>query len=305
MINVVALATYLESKLNANNEGLVFRTYTFDKVLDKRYELVDQQKTNFIPTIISTPVGSYLPMNDIQGSRMSFSIEMMLPLEYKQDWLNIVNTFIYSFNGKLVYLTNSISETIPPQDPTTYTTIKLTAQVATYGLVSPANFEVVKDIASYLPINKTSEYVGVTIPVSIKTIKGFYVGDSVKVSIANYNNEATGNLATGYYKFKATDFSIKNAKLTITDHFVDETTGRTLISQNDIKFIMTCYYEANTMMNNILGDIANGTNQNKNYWLKIELPTGTIYHRVVLFDNSAVFPIDDFALIPLVFARAF
>lgn len=304
MINVVSLATLLETKLNANSEGLIFRTYTFDKVLDKRYELVDQQKTNFIPTIISTPVGSYLPMNDIQGSRLGFSLEMMLPLEYKQDWLDMVNSFIYSINGKLFYLQGStITETVPLTTP--YTTMKLTAQVATYGLVSPANFEVVKDIASYLPINKTSEYIGITIPIQLKTVVGFVVGDSVRASIAVYNGEASGNLAPNYYKVKTQDFTVKNAKLPITTHPTGETTGKTMISQNDIKFIMTAYYENVTIMNNILSDIINGTNQNKNYWLKIETVTGTFYHRCVIFDNSAVFPIDDFALIPLVFARAF
>ena len=304
MINVVALASFLEGKLNANTEGLVFRTYTFDKVLDKRYDYVDQQKTNFIPTIISTPVGSYLPMNDIRGSRLAFSLEMMLPLEFKQDWLDMVNTFIYTINGKLFYLQGStITETVPVSG--SYTTMKITAQVPTYGLVSPANFEVVKDIASYLPINRTSEYVGITIPIQLKTVIGFIVGDSLKASIAVFNNEATGDLATGYYKIKTTDFSIKNAKVPLSEHFIDQTTGETLISQNDIKFIMTAYYENVTMMNNILSDIINGTNQNKNYWLKIEVPSGTFYHRVVLFDNSAVFPIDDYALIPMVFARAF
>lgn len=303
MINVVALAAFLETKLNANSEGLIFRTYTFDKVLDKRYELVDQQKTNFIPTIISTPVGSYLPMNDIQGSRLGFSLEMMLPLELKQDWLDMVNSFIYTINGKLFYLQGStITETIPVSG--SYTTIKLTAQVPTYGLVSPANFEVVKNIASYLPINKTSEYVGITIPIQLKSVVGFVVGDSAKVSIAVYNGEASGNLATGYYKIKTQDFSVKNAKLPITFHPTEEDTGKTIISQNDIKFILTAYYENVTILNNIITDVINGTNQNKNYWLKVETVAGTFYHRVVLFDNSAVFPIDDFALIPMVFARA-
>jgi hypothetical protein len=304
MINVVALATFIEGKLNANTEGLVFRTYTFDKVLDKRYELVDQEKTNFIPTIISTPIGSYLPMNDIQGSRMSLSLEMMLPLELKQDWLDMLNTFIYSINGKVFYLQGTTFNTTVPVSGA-FTTVKITAQVPTYGLVSPANFEVVKDIASYLPINRTSEYVGITVPMSIKTVTGFVVGDDIKVSIVAYNGEATGNLATGYYKIKTSDFAIKNSKIPVTDHFINQATAKTFISQNDLKFILTAYYERVAILNSILTDIATGANQNKNYWLKLELPSGTVYHRVILFDNSAVFPIDDYALIPMVFARAY
>lgn len=67
---------------------------------------------------------------------------------------------------------------------------------------------------------------------------------------------------------------------------------------------MTAYYEKGGILDNILLDIALGTNMNKKYWLKMELPNSTVYQKVIIFDNSVVFPIDEFAIIPLIFAKA-
>lgn len=189
MINIIALATFLETKLNANTEGLIFRVYTFEKTLDRRYETINGTKTNFIPAIITTPVGSYLPYNDLQGSRISFNLELMLPLKDKQDWLDMVNIFVYTINGKVFYLKGSNITEQPPQAP--YTTIKMTCQVPSITTVSPANFELAQDIASYLPIDRTMDYLGINIPVGVKTINGFNIGDELTVSFAPINSSTT------------------------------------------------------------------------------------------------------------------
>jgi hypothetical protein len=365
MIDIVSLASFIEGKLNANSEGLVFRTFTLEKTLDTRYTMVDQQKVSFIPSIISNPVGSYLPMNDIQGSRVSFNLEIMLPLKLKLDWLAMLNAFIYTINGKVFYLQNgTFSETKFVSGA--YTTIKMTAQTANFGLISPTNLEQIDQIASYLPISRTEEYILINVPFNLKTINGFIVGDEVKISVAEYvtaswetatssdittfgstltisdNPEITSQSTfiqwlnnnhylsetyatafyTGvspallaknpshpklhnYYKLKILDFSVKNTKLPITQHPVGEDTGKTYIKENDVKYILTAYYEKTSVLDNILGNIVLGTNQNKYYWLKMELPSGLYYRKSVLFDNNAVFPIDDFAIIPLVFTKAF
>jgi hypothetical protein len=364
MIDIVSLASFIEGKLNANSEGLVFRTFTLEKTLDTRYTMVDQQKVSFIPSIISNPVGSYLPMNDIQGSRVSFNLEIMLPLKLKLDWLAMLNAFIYTINGKVFYLQNgTFSETKFVSG--TYTTIKMTAQTANFGLISPTNLEQIDQIASYLPISRTEEYVLINVPFNLKTINGFIVGDEIKISIADYtvaswttalstdiatygsnlfvsspvittqaafnqwlndNHYLSETYATAtyqsspylffaknpshpkllnYYKLKILDFSVKNTKLPITQHPVGEDTGKTYIKENDVKYILTAYYEKTSILDNILASIVLGTNQNKHYWLKMDLPSGIYYRKSVLFDNNAVFPIDDFAIIPLVFTKAF
>ncbi len=371
MINVVNLAVFLESKLNANSQNLVFRTYTFEKTLDKRYEYVQGTgKINFVPSIISSPMGSYLPMNDVRGVRVGFNLEIMLPLADKLDWINMLNDFVYSINGKVFYYKSdgTFVDTIPLSG--SYETIKMTCQIPTFSSVSPANFELVKEIGSYLPINKTEDYVGINVPIQMKTINGFIIGDQAKISLANipagtwvasnstiwatytdatrklvisgstqfftssanlasymatnYLNSSQYVMASGvssggttYYvfnqaspeqatfvKLKTTDFTIKNTKVPITEHWVGETTGQSWINQNDVKYITTTYYEKNTLLDAILGDIVMGTNMNKNYFIKMELPNGVFYQRVIIFDNSGVFPIDEFSLIPLVFAKA-
>lgn len=301
MIDVVALASFLETKLNDNTQGLVFRTYTFEQHLDKRYDTVNGVKVSFVPSIITTPTGSYLPINDVQGARLQFNLEIMLPLKYKDNWINMLNNFVWSINGKYFY--------IDPTDgsyDTTYasgkTTAKITCQVPTFGTVNPQNFETIRDISSYLPINETESYIAINIPISLKTVIGFNVGDEAKASIAVYANETPATHT--YYKLKVTDLTIKNSKVPQTSHVDGETTGKTRIIQNDVKYIMTCYYEKTTILDNLMNDIALGTNMNRLYWLKLEIPSGTQYVKVVLFDNNAIYPIDDFTVIPLVFAKA-
>ena len=372
MIDVVKLATFLETKLNANSQGLVFRTYTFEKALDKRYEpLTGGVKVNFIPSIITTPVGSYLPLNDIQGARLSFNLEIMLPLADKDNWLDMLNAFVWSINGKIFYVTSA------GVYATTYasgsTTVKMTCQVASFGAISPENYEEMKDINSVMPINKTENYILINVPISLKTVYGFVVGDEASVYLtpalttgewtaitsqvfATYPVASTytvpdvviadtaaliawlnanGRTAVGsqgtllgargynnmggaicvsnpchylnltYIKLKAIDFSIKNAKVPATNDFIDATTATTFNKENDVKYVMSAYYERTTILDNLVADIALGTNMNKNYWLKMIFPSATQYVRVVALENNVMFPIDDYALIPLAFGKAY
>jgi hypothetical protein len=363
MINIIALATFLETKLNTNTEGLIFRVYTFEKTLDRRYELINGTKTNFIPAIITTPVGSYLPYNDLQGSRISFNLELMLPLKDKQDWLDMVNSFVYTINGKVFYLKGSNITDNPPEMP--YTTMKLTCQVPSITTVSPANFELAQDIASYLPIDRTMDYLGINIPVGVKTINGFNIGDEAIVSIApitatpswttgtagdittfgntlsvvtaqasqaafntwlNANHTLSTTYATAiytsggttyraknpyhpvvhnYYKLKFSDFAIKQARYPITEHFIGQPTAQSFISQNDTKFITTIYYEKNAYLDEIVSNSATGENTNKEYWLKVQTTSTATptYTKTIIYDTSAIFPIDDFNLISLSFVK--
>lgn len=335
MINPITLAQFIETKLNDNDFNVVFRTYTYQKDLDRRYEKIDGVKTNFIPSIITSPMGSYLPMNFMRGERLSFQVEVLIPLSYKETWISLVDEFVWKVNGVSFFIDSSSPEkwvtkeisyhattgartdsykdvftnaTVTPSG--TLKAVKLTCQVPSFGSVSPQNFEVAQQVASYLPILKTESYIQVVIPISIKTVEGFFVGDNAKAYLIKYEDATLSgsipipNTGETWYQLKTTDLSIKNAKVPTSEHYNLESTGETFIAQNDVKFITTCYYENNTLMNKILENITTGENQNQKYWIKIELPTKTFYQKVVLFDNSSVFPIDDFTIIPLVFAKA-
>lgn len=367
MIDVVLLAEFLESKLNANTEGLKFRTYTYEKTLDRRYDNEDGTNANFIPSIITTPMGSYMPINTMRGSRLAFNLEILLPVSDKYSWIDMVNDFVWSINGKVFYQ-HGTTITEAKESGVTNITIKMTCQVPSFGSVSAQNFELMNQIASYLPIRKTENYIGITIPISLKTIEGFLVGDQVEVYLstasesgwiastvqeymtfasqyklavitATFNSTAelvnwmninhpysltyaaaSGSnslgtvtfyaknpfhyLAHNYTRIKAPDFSVKNARIPITEHFEGATTGETFISQNDVKYIMTAYYENNVLMNAIVDNIHSGSNQNQKYWLKAVYPHSTKYNKVVIYDQSAVFPVDDYAIIPLTFVNA-
>lgn len=307
MIDVVKLAEFVESKLNLNSESLVFRTYTFEQHLDKRYEKVAGVNEAFIPSIITTPTGSYLPTNDRRGARLSFNLEIMMPLIYKEQWLDMLNEFIWTLNGKVFYITSTgtYAETKPSSG--SFTTSKFGVQVPTFGTLTPQNFQELNQISTYLPISKTQFYIAITVPISLKTVEGFNVGDETLVYLAKYVNE-TASTHT-YTKLKVSDFSVKHAKVPLTNHFIGETSGSTVIQESDSKYITTVYYENNDLLDEIVDNAIDGVNQNQWYWLKIVRPiksspyTSTKYRRVVIIDDSAVFPIDDYSIIPLVFAN--
>lgn len=371
MVDIVALATFLEQRLNTNSQGLVFRTYTFEKHLDKRYDDADPlNKIMFVPSIITTPMGSYLPLNDMQGSRLSFNLEILLPLTDKTKWLDMINAFVWSINGKVFYMAvdGSMSEIYAGGS----TTLKFTCQVPSFGAITPENFDVLSNISEYLPISKTESYASINVPISLKTIIGFCVGDETKAYLGLENTYGTewysitaaqfalipesatytyhggviadtaaliaylhshgfsaigsqantaaarGYTITGfavcvanpyhylnqdYCKLKTMDFSVKNAKVPMTTQFVGETTGKTIITDNDSKFIATAYYERNTILRTVVQNIVNGTNQNAIYWLKIAMPEDTFYIKVNIFSNDLVMAIDDYDMLPLVFAR--
>ena len=72
MINPNNLASFIESKLNQNQEGLVFKTFTIDHKLDRRYE----NKINYLPSIITNPQGSYMVKNEIKADEKKANEKM-------------------------------------------------------------------------------------------------------------------------------------------------------------------------------------------------------------------------------------
>ena len=105
MIDIIKIATFLEDKLNQNLSGFTFRVYTFEKTLDNRYERDEKDSPYEItPAIITTPVGSYLPMNQMRGMRLSFNLEALIPLSKKENWIEMINEFVWSVNGKVFLL---------------------------------------------------------------------------------------------------------------------------------------------------------------------------------------------------------
>lgn len=369
MIDVVKLAEFIEVKLNDNSQNLTFRTFTFEKTLDRRYTSDGTTKTQFIPSIITTPIGSYLPMNTMRGSRLSFNLEILLPLSDKYQWIEMVNEFIWSINGRLFYLDESSITSTKPEE-TSAVTLKVTCQVPSFGSVTAQNFELMNEISTYLPIKKTENYVGINIPISIKTIENFAVGDEIQIYLSEiplgadnwvastsveYNaapeaqriqitsptfdmvkdmiiwlktNHPTGipyRYAKGtnsagtvfhyakfltsetaiYTRIIAPDFTVKRTKLPKTEHFEGENTGETFIAENDVKYICTAYYENTLLHNKLIENMVEGKNQNQTYWLKVIYPNAyTFTLKVVILDEASVFPIDDYALIPLVLTKA-
>ncbi|NCA95553.1 MAG: hypothetical protein EOM74_01085, partial [Methanomicrobia archaeon] len=184
MIDIIKIATFLETKLNENTSGFFFRVYTFEKTLDRRYEKDEQgQRYDITPAIITTPIGSYLPQNQMRGMRLSFNLEAMIPLSKKEQWIEMINSFVWSVNGKVFYLLDNgtLTETQPSEN---YQTLKMSLQVPSFGTVGPSNIEVVKQINSYIPIRTTEDYIAINIPISMNTIKDFFIGDERKVWMA-------------------------------------------------------------------------------------------------------------------------
>jgi len=202
MINIENLAVFVESQLNANTENLIYKTFHIHQEMDRRYE----GTTNFIPSIINSPNGSYLPKNDMKGERITFTLQILLPVKQLVDWNTTVNDFIWRINGKTFYINDaygngdflyksnyvyykvSNNAVVVPAGGSVIKAIKVICSVPTFGTIGPENMEVQQEVAGYLPIDKTIEYIDIQIPIALKTINDFAIGDEVSVSMAIDNS---------------------------------------------------------------------------------------------------------------------
>lgn len=374
MLDIVKLAEFIEEKLNVNSQGIIFRTYTYEKTLDKRYETDSQgTKTEFVPSIITTPIGSYLPMNDVRGMRLSFNVEILLPYKYKDEWIDMLEDFVYELNGKIFYYgrdTKVFYEAKYDGATEKFTVIKMSCQVPTFGAVGPQNFEVIRDIATYLPISKTENYIAINIPISIKTSENIHIGDEASLSIANvgttewatststvydsalalgklyvgvsfanqaafhvyvvtnypisstlysdmkapsttfgtfyYEHNASSPYLLEFYKLKPIDKGDQNQRLLETNHLEGDATSVTIIKENATSWSTNVYYESGiAILDTLAYEIATGDNMNHKYWVKKIMPNGlAVYRLCVLSSDSASYPTDDFATLPLTFMKA-
>jgi hypothetical protein len=202
MISIVKLSEFVQSLLNDNNESLTFKTFNVYQNLDQIFE--EGSTVNFIPSIINSPNGNYLPKNDIRGERLSFSLQVLLPVEKLPNWYDFVNVFVWKLNGKVFYINNeygngdylykvgttyfkvSTNEVVVPSG--IIKTLKMICNTPTFGTISSENFEMQQQVAGYLPIDKTKEYIDVQIPISLRAINDFSIGDEVDVFVAIANN---------------------------------------------------------------------------------------------------------------------
>ena len=209
MINVENLAAFVESQLNANTEDLVFKTFHIQQKVDRRYE----GTINFIPSIINSPNGSYLPKNDMKGERITFTLQILLPVKQLVDWNTTVNDFIWRINGRTFYINDaygngdflyksnyvyykvSNNAVVVPAGGSVIKAIKVICSVPTFGTIGPENMDIQQEVSSYLPIDKTIEYIDIQVPIALKTINDFAIGDevSVSLSIANSNPWVASN----------------------------------------------------------------------------------------------------------------
>lgn len=301
MINISDLAQFIEDKLNASTSGsFEYRINTYSQQADARHEKEAGVDKEIVWGLISAPVGSYLPQNTIKGARLGFTVSLFIPIIHKAIWQDMVHAFIYSFNGKIFYVGSdgSFDSTFATGD----TTVKFSAQAEQVNVIGSMTSNELDPIKQYLPKLTTRQYINVNIPFDMKTVEGYVVGDETVISLAPYVHATPTDVSNVYTEIAKTNFSVKRTKAAITEHIDGETTAKTKIATNGVQYIVNAYYGRNTLLSAIVGDIMDGTNQNKPYWLKIVEPSGTNYKKVVITSDDYISNVDDFVILPLVFA---
>lgn len=105
----------------------------------------------------------------------------------------MLDSFIYEVNGKVFYYGRETKVFYEEREynPTEgYTIVKFSCQVPSFGAVGPQNFEVIKDVATYLPISKTENYIAINVPVAVKTSENVHIGDEAGLYIAEPYDDA-------------------------------------------------------------------------------------------------------------------
>ena len=213
MINPYILAQYIQDKLNLNGGGMEFEVAVYNNFLDSRKRINESNiKNNIIPAIISSPLGTPIPIKGLKAERGSLTLEIALPISEKKDWLEFANTFIYSLNGEIKYLYDGVLHDNLPEIGT-YSTIKITCETPTFGELSPMNTEVWNNISTYLPIRRTEVYMMININFNLKIVDDVFVGDEFNLAISN-----NPSIKSNYYVSTQEIFDLqKNEYKTIVD----------------------------------------------------------------------------------------
>lgn len=285
MVEIERLAEIVEELLNKNEQGLYFKTFFYDKKLDRRYE---DDGEEFIASIISPPTGSLIPVYKLQSSDSSFNLQILFPIDKKSKLHSTMEKFYSEIVGLMKIEQGN----------------KIVFGCDRYN-ISSIQSTVVNELSENDPrlaLNVQREYMVVEIPIYFFETKQGFLGNEIEYWIKKEDEDDSK-----YIKLLPVTSVAANSRETKSVHAIDASTACSRNTSNAIAIGFEAFYTGTDLEKEILKNTLNGLNMNQIYNLKIMMMNDeelANYAVILQSETSVSIMLGDMIKIRYSFARA-
>ncbi len=282
MVEIERLAEIVESLLNRNEQGLVFKTFFYDKKLDRRYE---DNGEEFIASIISPPTGSLIPVYGLQSADSTFNLQILYPVDKKNELHSAMEKFYLQIVGLMMIENGN----------------KIVFSCDRYN-ISSIQSTVVNELSENDPrlaLNVQREYMVVEVPIYFFETKQGFLGNEIEYWIKREEDNE-------YIKLLPVTSAAVNSRDTKSAQGINANTTFVRNTSNAIAIGFDAFYTGTGLEKEILVNTLNGLSMNRIYHLMIKMNDEELANYEVILQNetSVSIAVGDMIKIRYSFARA-
>jgi hypothetical protein len=284
MINIADLSSAFETLLNNNTLQTKFKTFYWIENLDRNYTVDGNADDGFIASVILNQSGQYRPIPNQTISDQSFTLQIFFPQGRKDEILANIEQLANKVVGKVVTV-----DTKP---------LVFNMDIPTLSEIKQEHIKAINLDDPRLALRETENYGIVQLRFYFVESTGLMYGNSVKYSL---KKTADAN----YVELIRLDANTTNSKSLATEQFLNSDSAVSVVQFNAFTNSLTCYFvPTSTLHQEIVADAENGTNQNRQYNLKIEYGTVVFTKTVIIESVNIAQPLGNLITLSLTFKKA-
>lgn len=282
MVEIKRLAEIIESLLNRNEQGLIFKTFFYDKKLDRRYE---DDGVEFIASIISPPTGSLIPVYGLQSADSTFNLQILYPVDKKNELHSAMEKFYLQIVGLMMIENGN----------------KIVFSCDRYN-ISSIQSTVINELSENDPrlaLNVQREYMVVEVPIYFFETKRGFLGNEIEYWIKREEDNE-------FIKLLPVNSAAVNSRDTKSAQGINANTTFVRNTSNAIAIGFDAFYTGTDLEKEILVNTLNGLSMNRIYHLMVKMNDEELanYEVVLQNDTSVSIAVGDMIKIRYSFARA-
>lgn len=270
MFHVNDLAKTMEDLLNNNDYGQTFRVFPYIQILDRTFEKIDDEYTPFITVMMTNTTGKYRPVQGVLINDSEFNLEAYFEYEKKDLVYDCFQNLARQIVGNMVSVVS---------DNVTYS-IPMTMDIPNIGNLQVQHIEELRTNNPRLGfMNRSKFYCVLQVRLYYSYSEDVLFGNQVKIYLKKKDDE-------DYEELVYVGNTIGNARVTREEQILNQATSSAVVTTNSFTSQIVTYYKPDTILDDIVKDIIDGSNQNAVYTLKIEFPNFSKELDVVLVNPS-------------------
>lgn len=284
MINIAELSSALETLLNDNTLQTKFKTFYWIENLDRHYTVDGNADDGFIASVIVNQSGQYRPIPNQVISDQSFTLQIFFPQPRKDEILANIEQLANKLIGKVVTIDSK--PLVFNMDVPTLSEIKQ-EHIKSINLDDPR-----------LALKETENYGIVQLRLYFVESTGFMYGNQIKYSLKKTSDST-------YVELVRLEANSSNNKSLATEQFLNTDSAVSVVQFNAWTNSLVIYFIPTVpLLAEIVSDAENGTNQNRQYNLKIEYGAVTFTKTVVIESVNINQPLGNLVTLALTFKKA-